>query len=119
MSFTLLLTDHPLAQQLPDGFLVEWHSRDWNTPVDIDFNQEGTMYVTEKEGSVWIYQDGVKSSTPLIDINDEVANFGDHGLLGFTLDRDFRNNGYFYLMYVVDRYHWQWAHRPEYDPMQE
>jgi len=101
---------------LPEGFNIEWHSRDWVAPLDIDFDHEGKMYVTEKNGSVWIVKDGKKNAQPLIDISDEVANFGDNGLLSFALDRDFDLNGRFYLYYIVDRYHWRYSHQPDYDP---
>ena len=96
--------------------MVEWHSTNWDTPVDIDFDRNGTMYVTEKEGSVWIVNDDLKLTEPLLDIHDEVANFGDHGMLSLALDRDFLTNGFFYVYYVVDRHHWLYSHTSNYDP---
>lgn len=106
-----------LAQpSLPEGFNIEWHSQNWTAPVDIDFDEKGIMYVSEKEGVVWIVKDGKKGLQPLIDISDEVANFGDNGLLSIALDKDFMNNGYFYMYYVVDRYHWMYSHQSDYDP---
>jgi glucose/arabinose dehydrogenase len=63
------------------------------------------MYVWENAGKVWIVEDGEKRPEPLIDITEEVGNWGDHGLLGFTLNPNFKSNGYMYLLYVVDRHH--------------
>ena len=48
---------------------------------------------------------GVKQPNPLVNISQEVGNWRDHGLNGFTLDPDFLNNGYIYLFYTVDRHH--------------
>ncbi len=102
---------------MPEGFIVEWHTTDWDRPVDIDFDKNGLMYVTEKEGTVWIVKGDQKSEQPLVDISDEVGNWGDQGLLSFALDPHFEENGYFYLYYVVDRYHLFNADLPSYNPL--
>lgn len=105
--------------EVPEGFVVEWYSKDWDKPIDIDFDTEGTMYVSEKEGSVWIIKDDEKLDQPLIDIKDEVGNWGDQGLLSFTLDPNFKTNGFIYLYYVVDRYHLFNSHLPEYNALRD
>ena len=61
------------------------------------------MFVWEKAGKVWVVENGIKSL--LIDISPEVGNWNDFGLLGFALHPDFEINGYFYLLYTVDRHH--------------
>ena len=104
--FILFLTHLQAQERLEEGFTIEWISQDWDQPVDLDFDSHGNMYVTEKAGEVWVVRDGQKSAMPLIDISEEVANFGDNGLLSLALDRDFDTNGYVYLYYVVDRHHW-------------
>lgn len=104
---------------VPDGFVVEWYSKEWTKPVDIDFDSEGTMYVSEKEGSVWIVKNDEKLAEPLIDIKGEVGNWGDQGLLSFALDPHFDENGFFYLYYAVDRYHLLNSHLPEYNPLRD
>ena len=93
-----------------EGFIVEPSSDGWNEMTGFCFgpNAAGTkvrQYVWEKSGKVWIVEDGVKLAAPLIDLQEEVGNWRDHGLLGFALDPDFRSNGYIYLLYVVDRHH--------------
>ncbi|GAB3203142.1 glucose/arabinose dehydrogenase [Pontibacter aydingkolensis] len=78
----------------------------WNAAVGLTFSNDGnSMFVWEKGGKVWIVENGQRLPTPLIDISEEVGDWGDHGLLGFTLDPNFETNGYFYLLYVVDRHH--------------
>ncbi len=74
------------------------------------------MYVWEKGGQVWFREYGGSTWTLLIDISDEVGNWGDHGLLGFALDPNFDVNGRIYLMYVVDRYALFNLGTPGYDP---
>ena len=47
------------------------------------------MFVWEKAGRVYIVENGVRHSIPLIDIREEVGNWRDFGLIGFALDPDF------------------------------
>jgi len=103
---------------LPDGFNIEWVSQDWIQAVGITFDETGTMYVWEKEGKVWIVKDGEKLPTPLLDISNEVGNYGDMGLLGFALDPNFSENGYIYCYYSVDNYHFFNENEPDFDPSQ-
>ena len=102
--------------QLPPDFsdqLVE----SFNRPVGIAFDEEGRGYVWERRGFVYILdEEGKKLPTPLIDISEEVSDFGDHGLLGFAIDPNFYENGFFYLLYVVDRHHLLYFGTPQYDP---
>ena len=43
--------------------------------------------------------------TLLLDIAEEVGSYGDLGLLGFVFSPQFDVDGYFYLLYNVDRHH--------------
>ena len=54
-------------------------------------------------GKVWVVENNIKSL--IIDITEEVGAYGDLGLLGFALDPLFDVNGYFYLLYTVDRHY--------------
>ena len=74
------------------------------------------MYVWEGTGQVWFKDPGDANYTPLLDIHDEVGKWGDHGMLGFALDPEFRVNGYIYVLYVVDRYYLFHSGDPNYDP---
>lgn len=111
--FTILLTcvlslgfSTPRALAQPTGFVEEQVGEDWDAAVGMAFSDDGDrMYVWEKAGKVWIVEDGEKLEEPLLDISEEVGNWGDHGLLGFALDPNFKSNRYIYLLYVVDRHH--------------
>ncbi len=101
---------------LPAGFTKQAIGSGWFEPVGVAFDDNGRMYVWERVGKVWIVENGVKLSPPLIDISDEVGSWRDHGMLGFALHPNFLSNGWFYLFYAVDHYHLQNAGTPGYDP---
>ncbi len=97
--------DLGVAATLPAGFSEQTIS-DWTEDaVGLTFDQAGVMYFWDRLGRVWIIENGVARSTPLIDISQEVGAWDDYGLLGFALHPNFRQNGYFYLLYVVDHHH--------------
>ena len=93
----------------PDSLLPEFSdqlvSDDWPFLVGYEFDAQGRMFAYTKDGKVWLSEDGQRPAQPLIDISEEVANFGDHGLNALELHPNFENNGYVYLLYVVDRHH--------------
>ncbi len=104
------------AQTLPAGFVSSLVSDGWFSPVGAVWDQNGRMYVWEKSGRVWIVENGVRKPSPLLNLMQEVGNWGDHGMLGFALDPAFTSNGRVYAMYVVDRHHLLYFGTPSYDP---
>ena len=103
------------AATLPANFTETSIGGTWNEAVGITFASDGRMFVWERAGRIWIVENGVKSSQPFLDISDEVGGWRDFGLLGVALHPDFYNNGYVYLLYVVDHYHLTRAGQPGYD----
>ncbi|MFD2515318.1 PQQ-dependent sugar dehydrogenase [Pontibacter locisalis] len=100
-----LISSQSVSAQ-PSGVVEEQVGGNWDFAVGLTFSDDGgTMYVWEKGGKVWLVKNGQKLAEPLIDISEEVGNWGDHGLLGFALDPNFDSNGFIYLLYVVDRHH--------------
>ncbi len=89
--------------QVPNGFVDQVHSGNWQNPTGLVFDSNGKMYVWEKDGKVYVVENNVK--TLFLDISEEVATYGDYGILGFALDPNFINNGHVYLYYVVDRHY--------------
>ena len=105
------------AQQLADGFNDQIVISNFNNPVGIEFDENGQLYVWEKSGLIHIVDTNHnKLATPLLDIREEVGNWADHGLLGFALDPNFMSNGYYYIMYAVDKYHLLFYGTPSYSP---
>jgi glucose/arabinose dehydrogenase len=113
-----LLMGLPLTGQvtLPDNFVLERVDPSLIKVVGMHFDKAGRGYLWQKKGKVWLLEDGEVRPEPLIDISDEVGDWRDHGLLGFALDPNFANNGYFYLLYVVDRYALFHREAPGYRP---
>ncbi|MDX1906611.1 MAG: PQQ-dependent sugar dehydrogenase [Bacteroidia bacterium] len=102
--------------QIPSGFVNEQYITGWNQAVGMVFDGN-RMYVWEKAGKIWIVENGVRLATPLLDISEEVATYGDYGLLSVALDPSFSSNGLIYLYYVVDRHHLLYHGTPSYNPL--
>lgn len=101
--------------QMPTNFQDNSYASGFNGVNGITFDANGRMYAWEKEGRVHIRNtDG--SWSLLMDISEEIDPVGDHGLKGFALDPNFLTNGYFYMMYEVDRHHLLYYGTSEYDP---
>lgn len=67
------------------------------------FAPDGRIFVGEKSGLVYIIQaDGSKLPTPFIDLQWDVLNHHDRGLLGMVLDPNFASTGYIYFLYTFD-----------------
>ena len=109
-----LLSLAAYASAVPKGFTETSVPGPWNDAVGITFETNGRIYVWERTGKIWIKDPADSSPSLLINIGEEVG--GDHGLLGFALDPNFRVNGYVYLLYVVDRYYLLNYGKPDYDP---
>ncbi|MEL6193559.1 MAG: PA14 domain-containing protein, partial [Bacteroidota bacterium] len=113
LSLLLLLSTQVFGQ--PSGFVDEAFASGFDAAIGVTFDANGRMYVWEKGGIVWIVENGQKSSTPLIDISEEVGNWRDFGLVGFTLDPNFLENGHIYLLYTVDLHYLKYFGTPTYD----
>ena len=89
----------------PTNFTDKLFLDGWNGAVGLTFDENEVMYVWERSGRIFVVENGVKRSTPLLDIRHEVGGWRDYGMLGVALDPDFLSNGRIYLLYVVDRHH--------------
>lgn len=104
------------SAQLPDQFTDQIVTSILPDVVGITFDGNGQMYAWQKGGIVMVMRNDTLLPTPLVDISEEVGNWGDHGLLGFALDPDFLTNGHFYLGYVVDHHYLMNFGTANYDP---
>lgn len=101
------------TQQLTD-ILVR---NDFTLPTLFVFDDIGRMYVAEKGGKIHLVdENGVRLPDPLLDISEEVAAWGDHGLTGMALDPHFSDNHHIYVYYVVDHHYLLYHNTPAYDP---
>ncbi len=95
------------SAQLPEDFYDQVYASGFDFPTGVIFDENGTAYVWEKKGLVHVIDSsGQRLEQPFLDIREEVANFNDHGLMGFALDDGFLTNGYFYVLYAADLHHY-------------
>ncbi|GAB4428268.1 MAG: hypothetical protein OHK0039_46760 [Bacteroidia bacterium] len=100
-----LLACLPLIHAQPPGFVDEVYATGFSNAIDLTFDELGRMYVWEKNGRIFVVENGIKSPNALLDIRHEVGGWRDFGLLSVALDPNFLSNGYIYLLYTVDTHH--------------
>ncbi|NOT33501.1 MAG: PKD domain-containing protein [Candidatus Eisenbacteria bacterium] len=74
----------------------------WTTPTGLAYLPGGRLLVIEKRGRVYSVMNGIKSAQPLLNLESEVLNEGDRGLLGIAVDPNYVTNHFVYLLYTVD-----------------
>ncbi|MBK8846440.1 MAG: PQQ-dependent sugar dehydrogenase [Bacteroidetes bacterium] len=103
---SLIAKDGAAQTVVPSGFNDVLFCSGLTNVTGFTFDSNGRCYAWEKVGKIWIIDsNGVKQNSPLLDISQEVGNWNEHGLIGFVLDPQFYQNGFFYLYYTVDRHH--------------
>jgi glucose/arabinose dehydrogenase len=98
--------------QLPTGFIAEDVGTAWNSPMGIVFDANNRSFVWERGGKVFVFQGNVK--TEILNISEEVHPNLSLGLISMVLDPNFNSNGYFYILYTVDRHHLLYFGTPSY-----
>lgn len=91
----------PHEGELPHGFAIEAIGPTWAGPIGVCFIDPQRVLVAEKGGQLW-YLEGETNRNVVLDLNLEVLNNGDRGLLGIAADPQFDVNGWIYLLLVVD-----------------
>jgi glucose/arabinose dehydrogenase len=88
------------AQTLPSGFHRTDPITGRDLPTGVYFAHDGRVFVTEKNGQVWLYHNLLDTAPVLFaDISSEVHTVGDRGLLGFALDPRFPEVPRVYMLY--------------------
>ncbi len=114
----LLLTIAQIViAQLPPEFSDQLVSDEFEYPMGLVAAEDGRLYVWEKQGRLYVMDtEGNRNNEPLIDLREEIADWQDHGLNCVALHPNFLENGYFYLLYVVERNYWLNFGSPNYHP---
>ena len=91
------------AQNLPNGFHRTDPVTGRDLPTGVYFAHDGRVFVTEKNGQVWLYHN-LEDTAPVLfaDISSEVHTVGDRGLLGFALDPRFPDVPRVYMLYAFN-----------------
>ena len=97
----LLFQLYTIAQSYPEGFTEEVVFNSFERPAGILHTESEISVAWELTGKIWVITGEDISSEPVIDISDEAANWGEHGLIGVALDPSFLENGLIYLFYTA------------------
>jgi glucose/arabinose dehydrogenase len=94
---------HDETELLP-GFQQTEAFQGLSLPTDLDFAADGRVFVAEKAGVVRIF-DSLGDQTPdtLIDLNVNIHDYWDRGLLAIAVDSDFPAQPFVYLLYTYNR----------------
>lgn len=99
-----------------------------NIPVDIKNCGDDRIFVVEQRGVIQILDsNGVKNTTPFLNIITRVLLSSEQGLLGLAFPNDFATSGYFYVNYTsrpsgtttISRFHVDSATPDSADPNSE
>ncbi|WP_429312604.1 PQQ-dependent sugar dehydrogenase [Paenibacillus mucilaginosus] len=74
-----------------------------NVPWEIAFAPDGRIFFTERGGSLRVIRDGKLAAEPVFTFDKTLYKEGEAGLLGFTLDPRFADNGYIYVYHTYTR----------------
>ena len=91
------------AATLPPGFQEQIVFSGLTNPTAVRFAPDGRVFVAEKSGLIKVF-DSLTDTTPTVfaDLNVNVYNFWDRGLLGLALDPNFPADPYVYVLYTYD-----------------
>ena len=91
------------ATILQPGFSEKVVFSGLTNPTAVRFAPDGRVFVAEKRGVIKVF-DSMTDTTPDVfaDLNVNVYNFWDRGLLGMALDPNFPTNPYVYVLYTYD-----------------
>jgi glucose/arabinose dehydrogenase len=95
------------AATLPPGFRETVVFSGLTQPTAVRFASDGRVFVAEKRGVIKVF-DSLTDTTPVVfaDLNVNVYNFWDRGLLGMALDPGFPTKPYVYVLYTYDQPRW-------------
>jgi glucose/arabinose dehydrogenase len=91
------------AATLPTGFQESIVFSGLTNPTVVRFSPDGRIFVAEKRGVIKVF-DSLSDATPTVfaDLNVNVYNFWDRGLLGMALAPNFPTSPYVYVLYTYD-----------------
>ncbi len=95
----LSLTTAPVAEIPQAIYTAETFANGVGFATALDFAPDGRLFVAEKNGSVRYITPEGKVSEPVLTLTN-IDPSGERGLLGFTLDPNFAENGYLWVFYT-------------------
>jgi PKD repeat protein/glucose/arabinose dehydrogenase len=101
---SVVATSRPAeAAVLPPGFQESVAFSGLTNPTAVRFSPDGRVFVAEKRGVIKVF-DSLSDPTPVVfaDLNANVHNFWDRGLLGMALAPNFPTDPSVYVLYTYD-----------------
>jgi PKD repeat protein/glucose/arabinose dehydrogenase len=97
------VTSQAQGAPVPAGFTESVVFSGLTNPTVVRFSPDGRVFVAEKRGVIKVF-DSLTDTTPDVfaDLNANVHNFWDRGLLGMALDPNFPASPYVYVLYTYD-----------------
>ena len=71
------------------------------SPTALAFTPEGRLLIAAQPGLLWVYQNGVLSPTPALDLTGRICTDRERGLLGVAVDPGFAVTPHVYLYYTA------------------
>ncbi len=92
-----------LGQSLPEGFAEHVVLEGLELPTNVEFAADGRIFIAEKSGVVKVF-DNLDDRTPTVfaDLQSQVYNIWDRGLIGLAVHPDFPDEPYVYVLYTLD-----------------
>ena len=94
----------PSATTFPDPNAYIWQQlpvSGLQSPVDLQVDGSGRLFVIEKVGRIRIIQNGQLLASPFLDISENVESSGsEQGLLGLAFHPRYQENGRFFVNYT-------------------
>ena len=99
----LMLPTPANAATLPAGFQESVVFSGLQNPTVVRFAADGRIFVAEKRGVIKVFTSLTDTSPDIFaDLNTNVYNFWDRGLLGMALAPNFPTDPYVYVLYTYD-----------------
>jgi glucose/arabinose dehydrogenase len=91
----------PQLPASPERLRLEPVASGLASPLQVvaDPAEPGRLYVVEQAGVVRVLEDGTVTSTPFLDIHEQVTSGGEQGLLALAFHPDFPDDPRFYVHY--------------------
>ena len=111
------ITSPAQAASLQPGFEEKVVFSGLTNPTAVRFASDGRVFVAEKRGVIKVFDSLTDTSADTFaDLNVNVHNFWDRGLLGMTLSPNFPTDPYVYVLYTYDHELGSLAAAPVGDP---
>lgn len=91
------------VSSLPDTNGAEWVvvAQGLHSPLGLEHAGDDRLFIVERRGLIWSFQDDEVSEEPFLDITDRVTTQGsEQGLLGMTFHPEFQSNGELFVNYT-------------------